>query len=71
MGDRLATMDVDRKLGCPFFGRVGSPSNTMSPGLRPYYVPSGILIYPAVWPQYTDVTDRQDRQGRTDNGSIA
>jgi len=26
------------------------------------------LIHPAVWPQYTNVTDRQDRQ---DNGPIA
>jgi len=25
-------------------------------------VPSGILIHPAVWPQYTDVTDRQTGQ---------
>jgi len=23
------------------------------------------LIYPTVWPQYTNVTDRQDRQDRT------
>ena len=33
--------------------------NTMSPGLRPTSVPSGILIHPTIWPQYT-VTDRQD-----------
>jgi len=26
------------------------------------------LIHPTVWPQYTNVTDRQDRQ---DNGPIA
>ena len=25
---------------------VGSPSNTESPGLRPTFVPSGILIHP-------------------------
>jgi len=25
-------------------------------------IPSGILIHPTVWPQYTKVTDRQDRQ---------
>jgi len=30
-----------------------SPSNTMSPVLRPTFVPSGILIRPAVWPQQT------------------
>jgi len=41
-------------------GGAGSPSNTMSPGLRPTSLPSGILIHPAVWPQYTNVTDRQD-----------
>jgi len=46
-------------------GKAGSPSNTMSPGPRPTSVPSGILIYPAVSSQYTNVTDRTDRQ---DNG---
>ena len=53
MGDRLATMDMGRKLGCvPLFGRgAGSPSSTMWPGPRPTSIPSGILIYPAVWPQ--------------------
>jgi len=36
-------------------------------------MPSFILIYPTVWPQHTNVTDRQiDRQThRTDNGLIA
>jgi len=29
------------------------PSNTMWPGPRPTFVPSGILIHPAVWPQQT------------------
>jgi len=38
------------------------PSNTMWPGPRPTSVPSGILIHPTVWPQYTKVTDRQTRQ---------
>jgi len=39
---------------CPFLGwLVGSPSNTMSSGLRPTSIPSGILIHPAVWPQQT------------------
>jgi len=27
-------------------------------------MPSCILIHPAVWPQYTNVTDRQDRTGQ-------
>jgi len=31
----------------------------MSPGLSPTSVPSGILIHPTVWIQYTNVTDRQ------------
>jgi len=49
----------------PFFGGgrargAGSPSNTMWPASRPISVPSGILIHPTVWPQYTDVTDRID-----------
>jgi len=38
------------------------PSNTMSPGPRTTSVPSGILIHPTVWPQYTNVTDRQTGQ---------
>jgi len=31
----------------PPFGGVGSPSNTMLPGLRPTSAPSGLLIHPA------------------------
>ena len=34
-------------------GGAGSPSNTMSPELRPTSVPCGILIHLAFWPQYT------------------
>jgi len=46
-----------------YMGGAGSPSNTMSPGPRALpSVPSGILIHPNVWPQYTKVTDGQDRQ---------
>jgi len=49
-----------------FWGRVAlgpqSPSNTMWPGTRPTSMPSGMLIHPAVWPQYTNVTDRQEKQ---------
>ena len=41
---------------------AGSSSNKMSPGPRPTSIPSGILIYPTVWPQYTNVTGRTDRQ---------
>jgi len=43
----------------------GSPSNTMWPGPRPTCTPSFILIHPTVWLQYTNVTDRIDRQDRT------
>jgi len=39
----------------PFFtfwgGGAGSPSNTVSLGPRPTSLPSGVLIYPAIWPQ--------------------
>jgi len=51
MGDRLATIDMGRKVGAalPLFeGEAGSPSNTVSPGTRPTYVPSGISIHPNV-----------------------
>ena len=48
---------------CPIWGQAaGSPSNTMWPGLRPSTMPSCILIYSTVWPQYANVTDRQIRQ---------
>jgi len=56
---RLAATDMGRKvrgLLCPLLDRgAGSPSNTLSPGRRPRptSLPSGILIYPAVWPQQT------------------
>ena len=58
MGDRLTATDMSRKWGllCPFpWGGAGSPSNTMSSGPSPSSVPSGILIHPTVWPQYTNV----------------
>jgi len=37
---------------------LSSPSDTMWPGPRSTSVPSGILIHPTVWPQYTNVTTR-------------
>ena len=57
-------------------GGAGSPSNKMPPGPQPTSVPSGILVHPTVWPQHTNVTDRQTRHtrqgfrsiGRTCNG---
>ena len=64
MGDRLATIDKDRNVGAaaPLSvggGAAGSPSKRISPAPRPTSVPSGILIHPIVWPQYTNVTDTQ------------
>jgi len=58
IGDRLASIDMGRKLcGCyaSFLrgGGAGSPSNTVWPGPRPTFVPSSILIHPAVWSQQT------------------
>jgi len=54
---------------CPIPWRwAGSPSNTMSPGPRPSSLPSGILIRTTVWPQYTNVRYKTDREtdGHTD-----
>ena len=55
MGDRLATIDMGRKLDGvpPFFGagawgRAGSPSNTVWPEPRPTSMPSFILVHPTV-----------------------
>jgi len=38
----------------------------MWPGPRPISVITGISIHPTVWLQYDNVTDRQERQDRTD-----
>jgi len=58
---RLVTIDMGQKLGAVppsfFWGGAGSPSNTMSPGLRPTSVQSGIFIHPTVWPQRTWAED--------------
>ena len=50
--------------GCALFGvgvGAGFPSNRMWLGPRRTSTPSFILIHPTVWPQYTNVTDRQER----------
>jgi len=49
---------------CPFGGGVRSPCNTMWPGTRSTITRCGILIHPTIWPQHTNVTDRQT--GQTD-----
>jgi len=40
----------------------GSSSNTLWPGPRPTSMPSFILIHRTVWPQYTNVSDKQTGQ---------
>jgi len=50
MGDRLATINIG---GCVPYGGSSIPCNTMWSGPRPTFVPSGTLIYTAVWPQQT------------------
>ena len=62
---RLTTIDMGRTLGLlrPFWGGAGSPFNAIC-GLAETYssIPSGILIRPTSWPQYTNLTDRQTEQ---------
>ena len=53
---RLAKIDIVLKLGGgalpPFWGKgAGSPSNTMSLGFRPTFLPSSMLIHRSIWPQ--------------------
>jgi len=46
---------------CPFpLGGAGFPCNTVWCGPWPTSMTS-FMIHPTVWPQYTNVTDRQDR----------
>jgi len=54
MGDHLATIDIGQKLwSVPLLGGwVESPYGTIWPGLRPTFIPRGILIHPAIWPQW-------------------
>jgi len=46
-------------------GGAGSPSNTVWPGPRLTFTPSFIVLHQTFWPQYTNVTDRQDRTDST------
>jgi len=69
MGDRLATIDMGRKERscCAPFGELGP----RVAGAEAYTsVPSFILIHPTVWPQYTNVTDRQTGQRSDSIGRI-
>jgi len=52
----------------PFWG-AGPHLTQCGLGRGPTSIPSGIWIHPNVWPQYTNVTDRQT--GQTDNGPLA
>jgi len=56
IGHRWGTIDMGQKRGwllCIFLGGAGSSCNTMWPGPRPTSIPSGIVIYPAVWSKQT------------------
>ena len=57
---------MGQKLGgcCASFGGAGFLSNTMWLGPRSTSTPSGILIHPTVWPQYTNIIDREDGHDR-------
>ena len=61
MADRLVTTDMGQKVGTAVPLSVGEldPHLTQC-GLAS--IPSGILIHPTVWPQYTNVTDRETGQ---------
>jgi len=71
MGHRLATIDVGQKVGAgavvPLsMGEMLGPHLTQRGlGRWPTSILSGILIHPAVWPQYTNVTNTRQTD-RTD-----
>ena len=54
MGDRLATVDMDQKLGAvPHCGGELGPHPSNNVAWAEAFLPSDILIYRAVWPQQT------------------
>jgi len=60
------------KMGAvPLLREAAYPSNTMWPRPMPASMPSFILIHETVWPQHTNVTDRQDRTGQIDRQTMA
>jgi len=73
MGDRLATIDIGRKVevccALSLGGRSWAPSITMLRKPRPTSVPSGIFIHQPFGNNTSTLqTDRQDRQ---ENGLVA
>jgi len=68
MGDSLAIIDMGRKVGAAVHLSVGELGPHLTQCRLDRGLPSGILIRPTVWPQFTNVTDRQERSrtiGRT------
>ena len=55
---------------CPFWGGELVPHLAMWPGPRPTCMPSFMLIHATVWPQYTNITDRQPGQDRKDRTTV-
>ena len=55
MGDRGHNRHGPKRGGgaVPLSRSAGNPSNTMWPAPRSTSVPSGVIIRPAVWPQYS------------------
>ena len=58
MGNPLTTMDMTRRVGrtaVPLSVGELLPHLTQYRWAEAYSIPSGILIHPTVWPQYTKV----------------
>jgi len=66
LSSHSATTDIGRKLGVlcgvPLLGGAKSPTEYNVAWTEVYPISSGILIHATVWPQYTNVTAREDRQ---------
>jgi len=57
----------------PFLGGAGFPSNNVAcaEAYQSTTMPSFMLIHPTFWPQYTNVTDKTDRQTGQTQQSVA
>ena len=67
----MATIDMGRKLGA-LRGGARSPYDTMSLGLKPTSLPSGILIHPAIWPPHgPKIVGAPPQFGRGGAGSLS